>query len=329
MLIECKICGELCKDDIGLRNHFSKLKAHGNDKKHPPLAEYRKLYMSGSPPPSKVKIDYIIPISNINDDGFTYRLRNLNTIIRIVPEFVNVVLVEQMINPVYKLYSKSLKTLPKDINIIKKIVKYPIFNKGWLYNIGVNLSKTNHVILAEGDINVNRKYFTDLKDFILENDHNWFFAWDKIIYWNIDFTEKLKEETPRESKTEGGLIYFNKNFYWKIGGSNEGFQELGGIDNELASRARFMSSEDKLFVGTINHLWHPISYLKKNNWIYGKHYVKNRILYYKVRDNPELAIEELRRMRVGNIKHPVEDNLREMFFKALNVDKTPTKRGYR
>jgi len=200
MLIECKICGELCKDDIGLRNHVT------GRKDHPSMAVYREDYIRN--PKSKIKIDYIIPIANINDDGFTQRLYNLNSILRTIPDFINVVLVEQMINPVYKLYSKSLEFIPKSLSLTKKVVRFHTFNKGWLYNIGVKLSRTDHIILAEGDINVNRKYFMDLKEFILKSDHKWFFAWNKIIYWNKDFTEKLREDTPRETMAEGGLVYF-------------------------------------------------------------------------------------------------------------------------
>lgn len=320
MLIECKICGELCKDDIGLRNHMRR-------KDHPSIAEYREKYINN--PESKIKMDYIIPIANINDDGFTQRLKNLNCILRVIPEFVNVVLIEQMINPIYKLYSKSLESLPNHLSLTKKVVKHNIFNKGWLYNIGVKQSKTNNIILAEGDISINRKYFIDLRDFISSNDYKWFFAWNKIIYWNEDVTKKLRVDSPRETMAEGGLIYFNKDFYWEIGGSNEFFQELGGIDNELAARVRFVVGEDKLFEGTINHLWHPVSYLKKNDWIYGKHYVKNRILYYKVKDNPELAIKELRKMNLGNVKCPANDDYKKRFLKVLDVDKIPAKRGYR
>jgi len=135
----------------------------------------------------------------------------------------------------------------------------------------------------------------------LKNNHKWFFAWNKIIYWNKDFTEKLRVDSPRETMAEGGLVYFDKDFYWEIGGSNEFFQELGGIDNELATRARSVIGEDKLFEGTINHLWHPISYLKKENWRFGKHYVKNRILYYQVKDNPKLAIAEMKKMKIGRL----------------------------
>lgn len=326
-LIECKICGELCKDSQGLQNHIIKLKQHGRDTRHPSWPEYKEKYID-NPQEFKIKIDYIIPISNINDDGYSYRLSNLNSILRVIPDFINVILVEQMINPVYRLYQNDLDLI-KNISITKKLVRYHTFNKGWLFNVGANLAKTNHIILAEGDININRIYFENLKNFIINNSYKWFFAWNKIIYWDKDFINQLRIDTPREAMSEGGLIYFDKNFYWKIGGSNECFQELGGIDNELASRARFLTIEDKLFDGTINHLWHPISYLKRDDWKYGRYYARNRILYYQVRDNPELAIEELKKMKQGKLISPIDDIDRDIFFKKLNVRKIPKKRGYK
>lgn len=311
MLIECKICGELCKDDIGLRNHVK------GKKDHPSMAEYRETYINN--PKSKIKMDYIIPISNINGDGFRHRLNNLNMILRVAPDFVNIVIIEQMINPVNKLYTKNLDKISKNLSITTKVVRFHTFNKGWLNNIGVKNSKSNNIILAEGDININRKYFIDLKDFIEKNDYKWFFAWNKIIYWNENLSKKLRVDTPRKGMAEGGLVYFDKDFYWSIGGSNEFFQELGGIDNELATRARFHNSKDKLFEGTINHLWHPVSNLKKDNWKLGKHHLTNRTIYYQVRKDPGLAINTLKKMNPGNDSSPIKDALRDEFFIKMNI----------
>lgn len=311
MLIECKICGELCKDDIGLRNHVT------GKKDHPTIAEYREKYINN--PQSRIMMDYVIPIANINNDGFKYRLKNLNSILKVIPDFVNVVIIEQMINPVNKLYSNNLDKLPSDLSLYKKLVRFHTFNKGWLNNIGVRYSKTNNIILAECDININRKYFIDLKEFILNNKCKWFFAWNEIIYWDKDISKKLRVDSPRKGMAEGGLVYFNKNFYWDIGGSNEFFQELGGIDNELATRARFSSDEDKLFEGIINHMWHPVSNLKKDGWKLGKHHLTNRAIYYQVRKNPKLAIDMLKSMNPGNDKSPISNDKRNIFFNALGI----------
>jgi len=321
MLIECKICGELCKDDIGLRNHVT------GKKDHPSIAEYREKYINN--PQSRIMMDYIIPVANINNDGFNHRLKNLNSILRVIPDFVNVIIVEQMINPIYKLYSNNLDQLSTDLNLMKKLVRFHTFNKGWLNNIGVRNSKTNNIILAEGDININRQYFIGLKDFILKNKYKWFFAWNKIIYWDETLSKKLRVDSPRKGMAEGGLVYFDKDFYWNIGGSNEFFQELGGIDNELATRARFASNEDKSFEGTINHMWHPVSNLKKEKWKLGKHHLTNRTIYYQVRNNPNLAIGMLRNMKPGNDKSPINEICRNEFFNALDIKSDICKKGVR
>ena len=190
-----------------------------------------------------------------------------------------------MLKPVNKLYTNNLD-VPKNLNITKKVVRYPIFNKPWLYNIGVKLSKTDNILLAEGDINVNRKYFIELKEFIKNSNKKWFFAWNRIKYWNENADKVLRDDKPRIGMAEGGIVYFNKSFYWDIGGANEHIQELGGIDNELIRRASFISKTYDSFEWIINHMWHPISKVKKDKWKKGKHRPDNVRIYCYTKAKP-------------------------------------------
>lgn len=293
-IIECPKCGELCKGMEGLKHHIT------GQKDHPSVSEFFKIDYNEVEP----VMDYIIPITNMDDDGFKYRLNNLNIVLRLIPKMVNVVIVEQMLKPVNKLYTKNID-IPKDISITKKVVKYPIFNKPWLYNIGVKLSKTNNILLAEGDININRRYFIQIKKFIEKSDKKWFFGWNRIKYWNENADKVIRDDTPRIGMAEGGIVYFNKNFYWDIGGANEFIQELGGIDNELIRRASYISKTYDMFKWTINHMWHPISKVKENKWKDGKYRPNNVKIYYYTKANPGKMIGILINEKQGNISKPL------------------------
>jgi len=297
--VECKVCGRVLSDDTGLVKHITGMKDH------PTIEEYRKYYSSDR----KYYMDYIIPICNMGDDGFDYRLRNIESLIRIIPPFVNLIIVEQIVDTTRKLYTSNIR-MPDKINIDKRIVRYDIFNKSWLYNIGVKLARTDKILLAEGDINTNRLYFGDLFTYIYNGEGknlDWFFAWDEIIYWDKEFKNKVRADSPRPGMAEGGVVYFNKDFYWKIGGANEWLQELGGIDNELAERSKFLSGYYIKFKWSINHLWHPISHVKKEGWKYAKHRLNNRRIYYKVKSNPQEMIDTLckHNQEIGNSKNPI------------------------
>lgn len=295
--IECKACGRVLKDDTSLVKHVT------GRKDHPTIKEYREYYSNCK----KYFMDYIIPICNMGDNSFDYRLRNLEALIRIIPPFVNLVIVEQIVDTTKKLYINNIRE-PEKINIDKQIVRHPIFNKPWLYNIGVNMTRTDKIFLAEGDINTNRLYFGDLFTYIYsgEGKHlDWFFAWDEIIYWDEQFKNKARVDSPRPGMAEGGVVYFNKDFYWKIGGANEWLQELGGIDNELSLRAKFVSGYYLNFKWTINHLWHPISHVKKDGWKYATHRLNNRRIFYKVKENPQKMIDILRENKIGIPTEPI------------------------
>lgn len=292
--IECPMCGELCKGDYGLRHHIT------GRKNHPSVKEFFKIDFNKT----DLFMDYIIPITNMDNDGFEYRLKNINIILRLIPKFVNVIIVEQMLKPVNKLYTNNID-IPNNLKITKKVVKYPTFNKPWLYNIGVKLSKTNNILLAEGDININRKYFSELKTFIEGSNKKWFFAWNRIIYWDKKADKILRDDKPRPGMAEGGIVYFDKNFYWDIGGVNEHIQELGGIDNELIRRASFITKTYDSFNWTINHMWHPISNVKKDKWKKGKHRPNNVRIYYYTKANPGKMIGILINEKQGNFNKPL------------------------
>ena len=169
-----------------------------------------------------MKYDYIIPICNA-DDGpeFEYRL---NTIQCLINQFsiyhtpVRFIIIEQIINSNFKSYIDNL-TNYLGIAICEKVHFSEYFSKGWLFNIGVNLSKTKNIILAESDISLPHEYFDELNEY-LESDpiirDSWCFGWNNIKYMDEDNKTIIRDTPPFIGGPEGGLVVVDRNYYNKI-----------------------------------------------------------------------------------------------------------------
>lgn len=237
------------------------------------------------------KMDLIIPICNIGGDGYEYRLSNLRKLISKIPIWVNLILVEQTLS------SDTKDSYLNQVhgNFCKIFVTYERFNKPWLFNVGVNESKTTNILLSEMDIDVDINYFQDLYDYICINRKKWLFGWSQILYWDEDHKNVLRISEPKVGSTEGGIVYCDKDFYWDIGGSNEWIQELGGPDNELARRLQYGSKSYPMFQRTIHHNWHPIHEFKEG--VFNDSRINNVRIYKYVCKNTESAIKTLRYRR--------------------------------
>lgn len=146
------------------------------------------------------------------------------------------------------------------------VLRYKVFNKGWCCNVGVRNSRYDNIIIAESDMFCNVHYLHN----ILFLKKKWCFGWSKLIYTSelqrsqvlrgqIDWIDtKSKHATPRKGFSEGGFVYFKKSFYLSIGGFNEWFEMLGGMDNEIVRRAEHITRDYPKFPITVYHLWHPV-----------------------------------------------------------------------
>ncbi len=225
--------------------------------------------------------NYIIPVANTGERDFEDRLVNLRLILNQYPKSdVQMVLVEQVVNKSLPTFGDKLR-LGKDVAYIQVI--NPVFNKGWLYNLGVKASKSDDVILGESDCTPNtpNAYFHKLHETMTIMKRQWAFAWNKLIYLAPDGKSVQKVVSPKEGFAEGGIVYFKKKYYNRIGGANEFMRELGGIDNELAKRASFFQSRYS-FNWTLVHHWHNQNTMKSNDWQYAEYRTMNRKIYFEV-----------------------------------------------
>lgn len=151
------------------------------------------------------------------------------------------------------------------------------FNKPWLYNVGALLADGENLILAEADcvgvgptlsrmVDVGREY----------KELQWGFCWNKLIYVSEADSKQVKagtmqlrgvfgrETRPKPGGPEGGLLWIRKSFFKKIGGMNELFYGLGGMDNEFAARCYAATHTYYKHPTTLYHFWHQGSAMKRD-----------------------------------------------------------------
>lgn len=272
------------------------------------------------------KVTYIIPVCNMVDSEFDNRLESLNFMIF---EFlgkqtnieIDLIVVEQVVNNDFRKYTDYIKA-PENINYNNFVVSYRDFDKPWLINIGFNNLNTNHVLVAEMEMYSDKDFFSDLIKWANNKKYQWFFAWNRI-YKTSELERKkileLKQEysngtgefiTAKRGLSEGGIIYWHKEFFLALGMGNEWIKYLGAVDNEIISRASCITRNYPKYEIDIMHLWHPDSPMKT-----GYSRSINRLLY-EFTDTNQLTVNKILCSRsLGNLDFPAcaEVTIRELF----------------
>jgi predicted glycosyltransferase involved in capsule biosynthesis len=250
----------------------------------------------------KCSADYIIPVCNFGEDDFEYRVNNLKRILKSIPSYINVIMIEQVLDTDIPTYHEALPLIKE-----KHIVHYPIFNKPWLLNIGAKLSLTDNLIFADADIFADTSYYDKLSRHIQKKKPKWFIAWSKLSYFDSE-GKLLKIVTPKPGGPEGGIVYFKKYYFWKIGGHNEWMFGLGGMDNEIIRRAQFFDSRYRVYPASLTHLWHPYNNLKKDRFKNSKHIDLNKSIFIYSKYKPYSMIQilcEYKNTHIGNNSAPL------------------------
>ncbi len=229
------------------------------------------------------EVDYIIPISSPGGIEYEERLETLRYVINIFLArqtgiAINVVIVEQVLGPGSKPFLQGLRVSsschPKLVQVL-----FPVFNKCWLYNIGLRLSRNRHVFLADLDCVYLEDKLKHALEFAVSNKLRWCIAWDSIHYTGprckskilannvVDWSdcETVPEDKIEYDGYEGGLVYFERRFLVEeLGGCNEFFRDLGEMDNSLAHSARVTSGQNRRFRSELFHLFHTVSPMKNS-----------------------------------------------------------------
>jgi len=236
-----------------------------------------------------MKIDCIIPLANLGDGSFEDRVINLQLLIE---RFIlaqkevecNIILSEQVIDRSLPTFCSRVKC--DAINVIKY---HPIFCKPWIFNSGIQYATGDYVVLLEAEvIQINSNYFKSVVEWLQSIKSPWCIGWNKIFYLSrksrdlykkLNRLEILKDpeaphlfKQPKQGGTEGGIVFFEKEFWHnRFYGCDELYKLLGANDNEIAYRAKSITQRYLLYPLSCYHLWHPTSKLKE-----GEHRETNR-----------------------------------------------------
>lgn len=275
-------------------------------------------------------VNYIIPICNMGGSDIKERYSNLNFIINNFLEkeecSVNLILVEQVVSGEYlpiggRLKSRNRKLRNVSIDYVK--VHHPVFNKPWLYNIGVRRAVTANIIIAESDMYTDRPLLSKVVKYARANLYPWCFCWSEMRYLSSESKDLLMEggisiddlpvyavRKPSQGWMEGGPLFFDLDFWVnRLFGANEMYQKLGGIDNDLCFRAKKLSNVYPRYERNLYHMWHKDCSMKndpqrKVNSAYFRYLAKG--------ENYKEVQFLLKVVNLGNLVSPVEFNLKDL-----------------
>lgn len=234
--------------------------------------------------------------SKTDSKNFNCRLENLNRTLNSLPSVLfDVVLIEQLTVEYAELYVNKISR--KDV-FKTSFRDGEFFNKGQCYNIGATFSHNDTIILGEMDVSFPSLYFDEQLIGNIQEEKKWGFAWSNLHYLDESQTKVIKKVNPTPGGPEGGFVVFNKKFYWSIGGCNENFRGLGGIDNEIVARARHVSKTYKILCdknAICYHYWHPHSIYKgdEQNTVHSQNRKNNKSIFKTTAKDPAFAIKKL------------------------------------
>jgi len=224
-------------------------------------------------------VNVIIPVcKNVVQNDCEDRLENLQIILnrflaKQADVHVRAIIVEQTTNE--KPYFLPRLTIPKEIAVVKKHISYPMFYKGWCYNVGMRLAEGEHLVFGESDCaSPDNSLLARILAFVENGRFSWAIGWDKLYRIGRrerqTYAEGFKFKPggaewipPRPHKAEGGLVYLPRRFFLRLGGYSEFLKGLGGYDNDICFRAKYLSGKyPKCRKGTLMHLYHEFYNVK-------------------------------------------------------------------
>ena len=260
-------------------------------------------------------VDVIIPCSAMLPQSVEDRVENIN--FGLQHFFGNqtacnlrVIVIEQCLDG----HEYFLPHIEEKYCEVEKVrIDWPKFNKQWCINVAAkHYALSDNICVAESDMWSDEDYFAEALEYFDARGLRWMFLWNRLYYTEPEEKDKilaslqLREHVakqiciPRHGYSEGGVVMFKKELLLGIGGGNEWIEELGGPDNDLASRSFAATRTYDAFNAMVYHLSHPG--LKKTRKGQRK---KNIAIIRDMSKDPKRHNRYLRRCNFGDKKAPL------------------------
>ena len=265
-------------------------------------------------------ISVIIPICG--DDENHYRskaiLETLDCLDKQIFTNFETILVEQHFEQDDILYDHLQDRVSRYIEMRSPIGRK--FSISWCHNVGAVRANGELLVFLDCDLLILPDALQKVWDFYSEGKRA-FVCWNSLFRLNWDgraewmenkvFENLHKDEMnfdnqygttyldPRTNAATGGMVAFEKKFFIEdLHGYNERFFGWGYADNEVWTRAFFLTDEYYTLNNTIYHLPHTNEYKDRMSW------EDNREIYKMCAKHPDKMQQEINKMEIGNTESP-------------------------
>jgi glycosyltransferase involved in cell wall biosynthesis len=147
------------------------------------------------------------------------------------------------------------------------------YNRGWAFNVGAKLARTEFILLHDNDLVVPEDYLDQITPYV-KNAHA-AVCWGKISYLTAESTSEFPNGKKRSIRTitnegiHGGSTLVRREFYYEIGGFDERFEGWGAEDDAFYEKARKLGRLIRANPNTgpwLFHLYHRHSGNKHQHW---------------------------------------------------------------
>lgn len=226
------------------------------------------------------------------------------------------------------------------------------FNKCWHLNVGAKMASGEWLYFIDADFMFENDYFKRLEEyrngkvcfsglstFVRQEkqaltpplEHKLDDIYEQIFNRSIPagrYFQELMDYFPAFSSKDysqlciaGGVLCFERAFFWSTGGYNENFFGYGGEDGEMEHRVTAMQNKELDYMpGYTFHPWHtrPVGVI---DHVY---YAENVKMQEAVLlGNKNLVIDRMKRRGVGNMMAPTTFKMRDIWNAAQKAVPVP------
>lgn len=217
------------------------------------------------------KLTFILPYRKTNDLD---REINLDITLKYLSKIgVHHVIISEHSDFSAKEFLIRYSKLFKSFKVIFTKANGELFNKSKAINNGVIESKTPYIAIYDIDCLTKKENIMESL-FLLEENYEVVHPFNRRVTdirnkkeFQADFDFDLVTETEQDRPwADGGIVFWNKASFIKIGMKNEYFTGWGGEDNEIMIRADLFNLKQKRINDTLYHLYHhrPLIRTKQN-----------------------------------------------------------------